>query len=64
MSNPTKKQIERAAAAIVGLVPLEYGGRWNQEFINSAKWPTDFNRSERRITRLIARTALMAALKE
>ncbi len=63
MRQPTRQQIEKAAAAVIGLMRTE-AGTWNPAFVASAKWPKDFYPSERKEARIVAEAALRAALSE
>lgn len=59
---PTKRQIEKAASAVIKIASPHGGGGWNKEWIAKAKWPKDFYPMERKFARNIARVALSAAL--
>lgn len=61
MKKPTRKQIEKAAAAVIKIVTPHGSEGWNPAWISKAKWPKDFYVSERAFARKIAKAALEAA---
>lgn len=59
-AQPTKAQIEAAAAAI-GLVVGTEAGQWSESYLPKVKWPKDYSTMEQWRLRHAALTALLAA---
>jgi hypothetical protein len=69
---PAKKDVERVANAIKFMVPLcggdavlhgDHVGNWTIKGLLTVKWPKNFSRDERKVIRLIARTAISCLRK-